>query len=124
MNLQELFDECVKDNNGDRIKGTQQFIVRAKKVKPEVKMSECIKIAGFDNKKDEAAFRNNVVIPTRNRIGLVKFQLNAEEIKSLFGRTELTDEQKEQKKQILSLLPARSRVTSTKAMDHIDNFIE
>jgi hypothetical protein len=124
MNLQELFEQCLENNNGDKTKAAQQFIIKAKKENPSVKMSECMAIAGYD-KKTEQNFRNNIVIPVRNRIANIKFNVSEDSIKRLFGRSQeaLTDEEKNTKKSIQDLLPARSRASSTKKMDHIDELI-
>lgn len=124
MNLQELFDQCLENNNGDKIKAAQQFIVKAKREDPSVKMTECMAIAGYD-KKTEQNFRNNIIIPVRDRIANIKFNVGAEQIKKLFGRSQaaLTDEEKNTKKSIQDFLPARSRISSIKKMDHIDQLI-
>lgn len=124
MNLQELFNQCLENNNGDKIKAAQQFIIKAKKENPSVKMNECMTIAGYD-KKTEQNFRNNVIIPVRNRIANIKFNVSVDNIKRLFGRSQeaLTDEEKNTKKRIQDFLPTRSRISSIKKMDHIDQLI-
>jgi hypothetical protein len=103
MNLQELFNQCLENNNGDKTKAAQQFIIKAKKENPSVKMNECMAIAGYD-KKNEQNFRNNIVIPVRNRIANIKFNIDSNTIKKIFGRSqkELTDEEKNTKKRSLN----------------------
>lgn len=124
MTLQELFNKCVEENGGNKIRGAQQFIVRAKKEIPDVKMNECMTVAGYE-KKNEQTFRNNIVVPVRNRIAQIKFNVGPDAVKRLFGRTQqsLTDDEKQLKKNISSCLPARTRITSEKSMDHIDALI-
>lgn len=125
MNLQNLFDQCVQNNNGDKVKAARQFIIKAKKEDPSVKMNDCMIAAGYD-KKTEQNFRNNVVIPTRNRIGIIKFNLSANDMKKLFGRVKdanLTEDEVNKKKEILNMLPARSRVTAQEEMNYLDEII-
>ena len=124
MTLQELFEECVKENGGNKIRGAQQFIVRAKKEIPDVKMNDCMSTAGYE-KKNEQTFRNNIVIPVRNRIAQIRFNVSPDTIKRLFGRTQqsLTEDEKQLKKNISACLPARARITGEKTMDHIDTLI-
>lgn len=123
MTLQELFELCTAENNGNKLRAAQQFIVRARQEIPNVKMSECMTVAGF-NKETEQNFRNSVVIPTRDRIAKIKFNLDKAAVKRLFGRTELTEQESAQKTEIASLLPLRSRTVQEKAMPHIDQFIQ
>ena len=124
MNLQELFQACLTENNGNNVRAAQQFIVKAKKENPDVKMNDCMITAGF-NEKTKQNFRNNVVIPVRNRIAKIKFNLSEDTIQRLFGRSQedLTDEEKNTKKNIQELLPGRTRTTAAKNMDHIDSLL-
>jgi hypothetical protein len=125
MNLQELFNQCLENNNGDKIKAAQQFIVKAKKENPSVKMNDCMAAAGY-TKETEQNFRNSVLIPVRNRIGLIRFNLQENDMKKIFGRVKeanLTEDEVNKKKAILSSLPVRSRTTKPKEMNHIDELI-
>ena len=122
MNLQELFEACLAENNNNSVRAAQQFIVKAKKENPDVKMNDCMVTAGF-NEKTKQNFRNNIVIPVRNRIAKIKFNLSEDSIHRLFGRAQedgLTDEEKNTKKSIQEFLPGRTRTTPAKNMDHID----
>lgn len=124
MNLQELFQVCLAENNNNNVRAAQQFIVKAKKEIPDVKMNDCMKVAGFDEKTKQN-FRNNVVIPVRNRIAKIKFELSEQSINRLFGRVSegqanLTEEEKNTKKSIQEFLPGRTRTAAAKNMDHID----
>ena len=124
MNLRELFEACLAENNNNTVRAAQQFIVKAKKENPDVKMNDCMITAGF-NEKTKQNFRNNVVIPVRNRIAKIKFNLSEDTIQRLFGRSQedLTDEEKNTKKNIQELLPGRTRTTAAKNMDHIDSLL-
>ena len=124
MNLRELFEACLAENNNNTVRAAQQFIVKAKKENPDVKMNDCMITAGF-NEKTKQNFRNNVVIPVRNRIAKIKFNLSEDTIQRLFGRSQedLTDEEKNTKKNIQELLPGRTRTTASKNMDHIDSLL-
>ena len=124
MNLRELFEACLAENNNNNVRAAQQFIVKAKKENPDVKMKDCMITAGFDEKSKQT-FRNSIVIPVRNRIAKIKFNLSEDTIQRLFGRSQedLTDEEKNTKKNIQELLPGRTRTTAAKNMDHIDSLL-
>lgn len=132
VNLQELFVQCVAECNNNKTNGTKKFLVLAKKQLPEVKMSECMEIAGFtsDNEKDSInlaqKFRMNILNPTRNYITKKMFNLTDSAIEELWGRSEKekTEEQRAMQEAVKAKLPARTRATtSASTMSFLDDII-
>lgn len=135
MTLQEIFDNCVADVNGDRTRGTQRFLIAAKKEIPTVTIAECMDVAGFTSDDEKKAlnlaqsFRTNIFNPLRDHLAKIKFGVDNPE--KIFGRTgvEKTKEDMDLRQNILNLLPARTRakgagrVATTKNMDHLADLV-
>ena len=74
MTLQEIFEKCVADVDGDKVRGTQRFLIAAKKEDPEVTVSTCMEIAGFTDEDEKRAtnlaqsFRSNIFNPLRDHL--------------------------------------------------------
>lgn len=134
--LQEIFDKCIADVNGDKVRGTQRFLIAAKKEDPKVTITECMDIAGFTSDDEKKAinlaqsFRTNIFNPLRDHIAKIKFGVNDPE--KIFGRTglERSKEDAELRTNILALLPVRTRAKSAgrvavpKNMDHLIDLFE
>lgn len=135
MTLQEIFDKCVADVNGDRTRGTQRFLIAAKKEIPTVTIEECMNVAGFTSNDEKKAlnlaqsFRSNIFNPLRDHLAKVKFGVDNPE--KIFGRTgvEKSKEDADLRKNILDLLPVRTRakgagrVATVKNMDHLADLV-
>lgn len=134
--LQEIFEKCVADVNGDKFRGTQRFLIAAKKSQPDVTITECMEVAGFTDPDEKKAinlaqsFRSNVFNPLRDHLAKVKFGVDDPE--KIFGRTgvEKTKEEGNLRKEILDLLPLRTRakgagrVAKPKNMDYLNDLID
>lgn len=134
--LQEIFEKCIADVNGDKIRGTQRFLVAAKKENPKVTIEDCMDIAGFTSDDEKKAtnlaqsFRTNIFNPLRDHIAKIKFGVDKPE--KIFGRTgeEKTKEDVELRSSILALLPVRTRAKGAgrvaagpKNMDHLADLV-
>ena len=86
MTLQEIFEKCVADVDGDKVRGTQRFLIAAKKEDPEVTVSTCMEIAGFTDEDEKRAtnlaqsFRSNIFNPLRDHLAKAKFGVPDPEI--------------------------------------------
>lgn len=134
--LQEIFEKCIADVDGDKVRGTQRFLIAAKKSKPDVTVTECMEVAGFTDADEKKAnnlaqsFRSNVFNPLRDHLAKIKFGVHDPE--KIFGRTgvEKSKEDASLRKEILDLLPLRTRakgagrVAKPKSMDHLADLIE
>lgn len=127
-NLQELFEQCVESLG--KTDGTMKFLLEAKKANPEVKMGECMQIAGFKSEKTgeegekenvnlAQKFRSHILKPVRTHITKAKFKLSSDEAEALWARSEddKSEEQIAQQAAVLALLPARSRTTTPRSKD-------
>jgi len=131
VNLQELFEQCVAECNGNKIDGTKKFLIVAKKTVPDIKMNDCMEIAGFTSKNEKESinlaqkFRMNILNPTRNYITKKLFSMTDSEIENLWGRTEQekTEDQRAKQEAVKAKLPARTRTTSSKTMSFLDDLI-
>ena len=134
--LQEIFEKCVADVNGDKFRGTQRFLIAAKKEDPNVTIDECMKIAGFTDEDEKKAsnlaqsFRTNIFNPLRDHLAKIKFGVDNPD--KIFGRTgvEKSKEEANLRKEILNLLPSKTRakgagrVAQPKNMDHLADLID
>lgn len=135
MTLQEIFNKCVADVNGDKLRGTQRFLIAAKKEVPTVTLAECMEVAGFTSDDEKKAlnlaqnFRSNIFNPLRDHLAKIKFGVDNPE--KIFGRTgvEKSKEDINLRQNILNLLPARTRAKGAgrtavvKNMDHLADLV-
>lgn len=131
--LQELFEKCLQEVDGNKTRASIRFLVAAKKAKPDVTLSECMEVAGFTDPDEKKAanlaqsFRSTVFNPLRDHLAKVKFGVN--DTTPIFGRGDgRTEENKKIRGQILGLLPAmtRSRVATqatSKDLSFVDDLL-
>ena len=112
--LQELFEKCLAEVDGNKTRASIRFLVSAKKAKPDVTLAECMEVAGFTDPDEKKAsnlaqsFRSTVFNPLRDHLAKLKFGIN--DTSPIFGRGDgRTEENKKIRGQILSMLPSMTR---------------
>lgn len=135
--LQELFEKCLGEVDGNKFRATIRFLVQAKKLDPNVSLVDCMEVAGFTDKDEKKSanlaqsFRTNVFNPLRDHLVKVKFGIA--DTAPVFGRTNKgegrSEENKKIREQILAMLPSSPKTRTTNApaekdMSFIDDLIE
>ena len=126
MTLEQLYTDCLEKCGQNKILTAQRFLLAARKMFPEVKISECANISGYKDPKDRQNFRNSVVNQLRVKIGAACFNLTDEQVKRLFSSsTELTEEENAIKDKILEKLPQRDRRSNSvgSKVDHLSDLL-
>lgn len=121
--LIQLFNTCCEETEGNKVRGAQRFLIRAKKVDPNVTLTECMDATGFSDPDEKKAsnlaqtFRSKIFNPLRDHIAKVRFQIS--DVTPIFGRTgvDRTPEQKKIREEILSILPKITRGPSPQRGD-------
>lgn len=126
MSATELFNSCLAGCENNKILAAQQFLIRVKKEYPDIKMSECAKICGYGDEKARQNFRNSVVIPVRNAIGIKKLGLTTDTVKRLYSnKVELSETEISLRDTINKYLPIRDRnVIPKDKFSHLEGLLD